>query len=82
MSNAKQELRDIQQGRDMWGPVLPKPSLAMRSKLAQFALENDLEDEGEALLVVAARYLRMAESDRWAAWLAGPSEQTGEGDQP
>jgi len=47
----------------------------MRAKLAQFALENDLENDGDALLVVAARYLRMAESDRWAAWLARPSDQ-------
>ncbi len=68
---AKDELAGLQQGSDLWSPYLPKPTLRLRARLAQFALENGLKDEGEALIIMAARYIRMAEGERFAGWFNG-----------
>lgn len=70
-SGAKRELAEAAREPYRWSPMLRMPSLALRGRLIQFAIENGLEDEGEALLVVSARYFRMADTDRFAGWFNG-----------
>jgi hypothetical protein len=74
----KEELR--QASDDDEGPyVHTRPSLRLRAALCSFALTNDLNSEGEALAVVAARYFKMVESDRWAGWFGDDADK---GDEP
>lgn len=47
---------------------LSRALLAIADKLADFAVLGGLRDEWEALIVVAARYFAMAESEKWAGW--------------
>ncbi len=65
---------ELASATDTMGPsVTIYPSLALRAKLAEFAVRGGLSSEKEALAVVAMRYFRMEESDRWAGWLSEES---------
>lgn len=68
--NVKQELAQAIRGDYGGSQVWFRPNLALRHQLAAFALANGLADENQALAVVAARYFRMAESERWASWFS------------
>lgn len=67
--NIQQELAAAQGGYSEHYAGI-RPTLPLRHKLAEFAVVNGLANENEALAVVAARYFRMAESERWAGWSA------------
>ena len=65
--NIQQELAEAQGATEPY--IAISAMLWLRMQLAQFALVNGLRNESDALAVVAARYFRMAESERWSGWL-------------
>ena len=71
--NIQQELAEAQDQTQRYLYICA--GLRLRMQLAQFALVNGLKDENEALAVVAARYFRMAESERWSGWLNDRPEE-------
>jgi hypothetical protein len=70
-TTARKELEAARGTSTTNGPrVWTAPGLALRARLTQFAIENGLESEGQAMIVVAARYFRLADAERWAGWTA------------
>jgi hypothetical protein len=65
--SVKQELNGAKQAEPSYW-LHAAPSLHLRMKLGQFALDNNLENETEAILIVASRYFRMVESDEFSSW--------------
>lgn len=71
MTNIKDELKAAAPGQ---APIL---AIALQAKVLTLAVELGIDKEvptafveRAALAVIAARYFRMIEDDRWATWLA------------
>ncbi len=72
MTNIRTELDTALTSREV-----PYPTIGLQAKILAFAAEHRIDKEVSpafaertALLVIAARYFKMVEDDRWSTWLA------------